>query len=278
MRILNSRAWIILEPVVLLVALGLASRAIAPYVGVAPGAVDTALAASPPDWGALADLEFRMTAVKWGMLITAAFVLSRLRGYRIANPLRASAPRLSSGRLALFGFAVAVPLSLASLLPRWRHFHVAPLGETPPIWDLIYSGGAWTPEFWAFMVVSSFLLVPIVEELFFRGYHLGALARVFSPPAAILVCAFVFAAMHLQYLSADAFALYNAFMVFIAAATLAWTVFATRSLIPAIVAHAYGNFPRPLEWAPYETAMLAPAAIILIWLTPKLFARNERGA
>ncbi|MBI1393989.1 MAG: CPBP family intramembrane metalloprotease [Alphaproteobacteria bacterium] len=102
------------------------------------------------------------------------------------------------------------------------------------------------------MAVSSFGLVPIVEDLFFRGYHVGALATRYSRAATIFISASVFALVHLQYLRLDLFAILNVASVFVTAAGLAWTVIATRSLLPAMVAHAYANTPRPLERAPYE--------------------------
>ena len=264
-KIFNSRPWLIIEPVILLVVFGLLARELTPLWGVAPGAADLALSASPPDWRALAILDGKSLLIKWGMLIASAALLASLRGYNIFRPIAGECPSLSFAQLVLLGLVVAIPLHVMSVLPRWYHFNVAPLGEAPPIWALLY-GSTWTLEFWAFMAVSSFLLVPIVEELFFRGYFLGSLAKVFSPFWAIVLSAAVFAAMHLQYAALDAFALYNMAMVFTMSAVYAWTVFATRSLIPAIVGHAYGNFPQPLEWAPYQSLLIIPALIVVFML------------
>ena len=65
------------------------------------------------------------------------------------------------------------------------------------------------------------------------------------------------------------FALYNLAAVFLVGAAYAWAVYFTRSLLPVIAGHAYGNFPQPLEWAPYETGLLIVSVALLVWLAPK---------
>ena len=204
MGFLNSRFWIILEPIILLVIFSLIAGQLTPFVGVGEGAADAALLASPPDWGVLAVIEAKSQGIKWGMLLIAAWLISRMRGYRITRPVSSDTPSLSVPQLLLFGFAIAVPIHLVAILPRWYHYNIAPLGETPPIWDILY-GAQWTPEFWLFMAVGSFALIPIVEELFFRGYLLGSLNKRFSPLWAIVISAAIFAVVHLQYVGADFF-------------------------------------------------------------------------
>lgn len=76
--------------------------------------------------------------------------------------------------------------------------------------------------------------------------------------------------MHLQYVSADFFALYNLVAVFLVGVVYAWSVYFTRSLLPAITGHAFGNLPQPLEWAPYEVGLLLPGVAILVWLVPRV--------
>ncbi len=279
---LNARPWLIAEPLVLLIALGVAAQAVTPMLGVAPDAAAAALAAEPPAWRDLARLEGLSMAVKWAFLLAAAWLLARARGYRLGAPLapptdhpagrpnRSLAPGF--GDKLLLGLALGAPLSLVALLPRWRHYEVAPIGEVPAIWDVIYAA-QWTPDFWLFMAVSSFVIPPIVEEVFFRGYLLGALATAFSPLWACLISAALFAMAHLQYVSADPFALYNLGSVFFGASVLAASVYWTRSLSPAIVAHAYGNVPRPTDWTPMEAWLLIPAAAILIYLVVKAARR-----
>ncbi|SIO13381.1 CAAX protease self-immunity [Parasphingorhabdus marina DSM 22363] len=265
----KSRAWIVIEPIILLLVFGLLAREIVALVSGDPGAADRALAQPPPDWAALAFLEGRSHLVKWGLLLLAAGLLARARGFRVTRPLGKRASPLPFWQLLLFGLAIAIPLHLLSILPRWYHFTIAPLGDTPAIWNLIY-GSEWTAEFWIFMAISSFVVVPVVEELFFRGYVLGSLGQRFSPVWAIVLSALIFAIVHTQYVRPDGFALFNLATVFLVGGVCAWSVYATRSLIPALVSHAFGNLPQPLEWAPFESALLIPAAMVLIWLWPRL--------
>jgi len=119
------------------------------------------------------------------------------------------------------------------------------------------------------MAIGSFALIPIVEELFFRGYFLGSLNRRLSAIWAINLSALVFALVHLQYVSANFFALYNLAAVFLVGVVYAWSVYFTQSLLPAITGHAFGNLPQPLEWAPYEVGLLVPAVALLVWLVPR---------
>ena len=265
----DSRVWLILEPILLLIIFGLLARQLVVFSGVEAGAADAALLQSPPDWGALALMEGQSQGIKWGLLLAAAWFLARVRGYRLARPINGDGPLLAVWQLPLFGLAIAVPLVLFAILPRWYHFHIEPLGEAPPIWNLIY-GADWTIEFWLFMAVGSFALIPVVEELFFRGYFLGNLHRRFSALWVITLSALVFALVHLQYVSADFFALYNLVAVFLVGVVYAWSVYFTRSLLPAITGHAFGNLPQPLEWAPYEVGLLLPAVAILVWLVPRV--------
>jgi len=265
---LNSRPWLILEPIFLLIIFGLLASHLVPFSGVEVGAADLALLQSPPDWGALALIEGKSQGIKWGLLLAAAWLLARMRGYRLTKPINVEGPFLSVGQLLLFGFAIAVPLYLVAILPRWYHFRIALLGEAPPIWNLIY-GADWTFEFWLFMAIGSFALIPIVEELFFRGYFLGSLNRRLSAVWAVTLSAVVFALVHLQYVSADFFALYNLAAVFLVGLVYAWSVYFTRSLLPAITGHTFGNLPQPLEWVPYEVGLLVPAVALLVWLVPR---------
>ena len=264
----DSRPWLIFEPILLLVVFGLLARQLVVFLGVEAGAADAALLQSPPDWGALISIEGKSQGIKWGLLLATAWMLTRIRGYRLTKPINDQNPFLSFGQLLLFGFAISVPLFLFAIGPRWYHFEIEPLGEVPPIWNLIY-GTDWTIEFWLFMAIGSFAFIPIVEELFFRGYLLGNLNRRLSTNWAITLSAAVFALVHLQYVRIDFFAIYNLASVFLVGIIYAWSVYFTRSLLPAITGHTFGNLPQPLEWAPYEVGLLIPAVAILVWLVPK---------
>lgn len=100
-----------------------------------------------------------------------------------------------------------------------------------------------TPEFWLFMAVGSYGLIPIIEELFYRGYCQTRLEEGFGAPAAILMTACLFMLSHSQYYY---FNLFNVSMLlFGILSAIAWgyIFYRTRSLVPVIVAHACINIP-----------------------------------
>jgi membrane protease YdiL (CAAX protease family) len=120
---------------------------------------------------------------------------------------------------------------------------IHPLGETVP-WRQALFDMSWRRwEFWLFSAVLSWALIPVIEELFFRGYCQRRLAEDWGDGPAIIGTACLFTFAHTQYQIANA---YNAGMI---ASLLMFAmgfgvVFAwTRSLIPSMVAHAIINFP-----------------------------------
>lgn len=105
-------------------------------------------------------------------------------------------------------------------------------------------------------------MVPIVEELLFRGYYQRRLAEDWGDGPAILAVACLFTLSHKQYLIAN---LYNVTMIvslFCVAVGLG-TVFAwTRSLVPGIIAHAIINIPMTLAW---QAGLLATFAVVIFF-------------
>ncbi len=109
----------------------------------------------------------------------------------------------------------------------------------------------------------SWALIPLVEELFFRGYCQRRLAEDWGNGPAIAGTACLFTFAHSQYL------IPNVYSVSMAASLLAiaiglGVVFAwTRSLIPSIVAHVIINFPLiPVLQAVMLAAFVIGAAVV----------------
>lgn len=82
--------------------------------------------------------------------------------------------------VVLFAFA-GLPMVLLALTNT-----LVPLGEQAPWREALFSMNWSTPAFWLFMAVGSFGLVPVLEELFYRGYCQTRLAEDLGAPAAIL--------------------------------------------------------------------------------------------
>lgn len=93
----------------------------------------------------------------------------------------------------------------------------------------------------AFLVA---IVVPIGEEIFFRGLAYGALRRRLGRHAAVLASALFFAAAHLS--------LVELMPIFILGVILAYLYEYTGSLVPGMIAHAINNL----------------AALVLFYLSP----------
>ncbi|WP_047491357.1 CPBP family intramembrane glutamic endopeptidase [Terriglobus sp. TAA 43] len=135
---------------------------------------------------------------------------------------------------------------------------VHPLGAMAP-WRQAFFDTSWQRwQFWLFAGISSYAVVPVLEELLFRGYYQRRLAEDWGDAPAILgtSCLFVFA--HKQYLIPNA---YNVGMVLslLCLAVGLGVIFAyTRSLIPSMIAHAIINVPLTPK---YQIALLAIFAV-----------------
>ena len=126
------------------------------------------------------------------------------------------------------------------------------IGPGQPFWALMKEV-SWDRDFWIFMAVSAFLVVPFVEELAARGYMLGRFRESFSPGGALIIMAVIFAAAHTQYHKTDLYSLGNLFALVWGSLIMGYTVYRTGSLIPAIIAHGLVNIPTAL-WVDYGVA------------------------
>ena len=126
-------------------------------------------------------------------------------------------------------------------------------GPTVP-WRQAFFDMSWQRwQFWLFAGVLSWAGAPFFEEIFARGYCQRRLAEDWGDGPAIIGAACLFTFSHSQYLMADA---YNIGMIFglLLSAIGFGVVFAwTRSLIPAMIAHAVFDIPMTKPW---ETALV----------------------
>lgn len=212
------------------------ARLIAAALGVSTGGVRDLPAGATPDYLALAWSSAAQLLLRYGAILGIAIAINRrpLRDYGITTA------GLSARRIAVIG---AVLFSIGGLLPRLILFakdHV-PLGREPAHWSRL--ADAHSIEFWIYMAVSSFVLVPIVEELFFRGYVQMRLQDAFGAPAAIVMTALLFTLSHRQYFIASGVGI-GMLMSLLAASLLAgYTRHRFGTLVPGVLAHAIGNLP-----------------------------------
>ncbi len=103
-------------------------------------------------------------------------------------------------------------------------------------------------QFWLFAGVVSWAGAPFFEELFYRGYCQRRLAEDWGDGPAIFGAAFLFTFSHSQYLKLDPYHAGMTIGLLLSAigfgAVFAWT----RSLIPAMIAHAIFDVPLTAVW------------------------------
>jgi membrane protease YdiL (CAAX protease family) len=119
-------------------------------------------------------------------------------------------------------------------------------------------------QFWVFSAVGSWLVIPIVEELFFRGYCQRRLAEDWGDGPAIVGTACLFAFSHSQYFRADAYNVGLLLGVFVSALGLGVVFALTRSLIPSILVHALADFPTSNRVEVVLLAMLVIGAVFSV--------------
>ena len=139
--------------------------------------------------------------------------------------------------MVVFGVAELIT-KLLSLLDT-----LIPMGEQIAWREAMYKLNWSTPAFWLFMAVGSYGLVPILEELFYRGYVQTRLEEDFGAPVAILATAFLFALSHSQYLILNPFNIGMLLSTIFGALVWGYIFYRTRSLLVTIIAHAIVNIP-----------------------------------
>jgi membrane protease YdiL (CAAX protease family) len=135
---------------------------------------------------------------------------------------------------------------------------VHPLGAMEP-WRQAFFDMSWRRwQFWLFAGILSYAVIPIVEELIFRGYYQRRLAEDWGDGPAIIGTACFFTFAHRQYLIANAYNMTMIASLFCVAIGLGIVFAWTRSLIPSIIAHAIINVPTTPVW---QGALLVVFAI-----------------
>jgi membrane protease YdiL (CAAX protease family) len=137
------------------------------------------------------------------------------------------------------------------------------LGDTAP-WRQAFFDTSWRRwEFWLFSGVLSWALVPVIEELFFRGYCQRRLAEDWGNGAAIVGTSCLFTFAHGQYLLPNAYSVGMIASLFVFAVGFGVVFAWTRSLVPSIVAHAIINVPMTPFWQGVLLLAFAIAAVVI---------------
>jgi membrane protease YdiL (CAAX protease family) len=255
------------ETALLLIGGSLVARALAKALSLGNRDERDALLYGPdgPDWLAAAGVEAQWLLLRFGLTLLIAWLICWWIGgpsLRLAGVTRGER---SWADLIGFGTVMGVLLAAPPFAGRVLN-EIYGLGENTRFWDLM-ARHPWTVEFWIYMAISSFLLVPIVEELFFRAYQLGRFRMHFSAGGAVLLSAAFFWVSHGQYLRDDPYLLANSAMVFVSACIMAWSVVRTGSIAPAMIAHVIFNIPMS---TPLRLSVVALALALIVLLFRKL--------
>lgn len=158
----------------------------------------------------------------------------------------------------LFSFS-ELPTQILSLLNT-----LYPLGEQTAWREAIYQISWNSLEFWLLMAVGSFGLIPILEELFYRGYVQTRLEEDFGAPTAILATTVLFALSHSQYYILNAYNLGMLAAIIFSTIAFGYLFYRTRSLLITIIPHILINIPVKgvLQWV---LPVLMLIVCILAW-------------
>ncbi len=212
----------------------------------------------PADFGAAAVAEGQWHAMRYGLIFGVIIIIGVIRSRTALQSYGLGRSRHSLGDLILFGFGLFAVMHIPALGLRIVD-HFVDIGPGTPFWSLMETAD-WDRDFWLYMAVSSFLIVPIVEEIVARGYILGRFREDFSAGGALLMMAILFAGAHTQYHQTDFYALGSLFALVWGSLLMGYAVYRTGSLLPAIIAHGLVNIPTIL------TVDFAIATLIILTL------------
>lgn len=136
-------------------------------------------------------------------------------------------------------------------------------GPTAPWRQALMAMSMWRWQYWLFTGVLSWAGAPFFEELFFRGYCQRRLAEDWGDGPAIFGAACLFTFGHSQYFRADPYNMGTLAGLLLSAIGFGLVFAWTRSLIPAIVAHAVFDVPMSTAWQGVLLAGLVIGALLV---------------
>jgi membrane protease YdiL (CAAX protease family) len=257
---LRARVSALGEPMVVILGGTLLARIVLRRAGLSGADQFLFREGSAPDFLAAAKAEGIWHGLRYGLIIVLALLIGGLRGRR--SPASYGVSLGGQNLVGLIGMGVVLGLlvSLPVQILHLVHEYVS-LGSDTPFWAL-KDRVVWGRDFWIYMAVGSFLVVPFVEEFTARGYVLGRLRESYSPGATLFVMAVFFALAHGQYHRAEILATGQLVSLVIFSVVFGYAVYRTGSLIPVIVAHGILNVPLGLSWRYIVLAMTLSALFL----------------
>lgn len=262
---MKNRILVIIEVLAVFFAGALAAMACIQLFGLKEWFNDTVviLDRTPVDFNALTWRTLVSTAIKYGWIFLLMFGLAAVLKKRISyQSLGLTTNGLPTGKIIKYAFFI---LCLGGILPKII-FALWPSGVLGPglgHWHILE--GPWNGSFWVFMLVSSIVIPPIVEEIFFRGYMQSRFHSVFKPGQAIFLTAFIFTLFHTQYFKWATVHLLMLLALFIGAWLLSFVRYKSGSILPGLIAHALVNIP-VIGDAAWVVAGLMSGILIYYWV------------
>lgn len=139
------------------------------------------------------------------------------------------------GRNLVFGLLLGVLVFAANFVLSWAFERLGQRSNQSDLFPIIQGD----PGGQTLVFLAGAILAPIVEEIFFRGYVFNAWLRRWGAPVAYVVSALIFAVPHLAGITQGEVSL--VVTIFVIGLLFAWGLHRSRSLVPAIVAHAMNN-------------------------------------
>ena len=98
---------------------------------------------------------------------------------------------------------------------------------------------------WSLYAIDIIIVVPVLEELFFRNYIQKGLSKLYNPITSIIVTAILFSFIHIQVFALFTyyldFSLYSSFFAFFGGLISGYLYYKSKSLIPSILFHMTWN-------------------------------------
>ncbi|MCC2617288.1 CPBP family intramembrane metalloprotease [Aestuariibacter halophilus] len=148
------------------------------------------------------------------------------------------------------------------------------LGTSVP-WREALIHGEKTAGWWTLMAVGSFGLIPVVEEIFWRGFVQARLQHSFPPAVAIIGAAAMFTLSHAQYHQLDGYHVATILALFFNACVIGWLFYRSGSLVPVIVMHALLNFPTD---GAMTYVVIAVMSVIVCWQWTAIKRQGKEAA
>ncbi len=254
------------------------TRVLIPVAGVAPlqEQLQQFIQGDSNDFLGLAGTGFLTLLMQFCCLMIPAWLVSRFVGKRGLKDFGIGNSRVTffeNIQLGVILFCLAgIPMKVLLLSNQFFD-----LGMVPAYWALFDKD--WNLSFWVFMAVGSYLVIPVFEEIFYRGYAFGRMHRELGFFAVILV-AVLFASVHFQYYVADIFNTWMLLSLLVLAIAMGFARHLTGSIAAPVTIHALMNIPFSY---PYDIPMLLAMLVILLLARKKLagllaeFARELRS-